>query len=203
MPWSRCRWCGPRRWTCCVPAEAEFVLEGTVYRDRRHAEGPFVDLTETYDVVRQEPVFVVKAITHRQDAIWQALLPGGAGAQAADGHAARTDHLQEGQRGGALPGCATSTPAAVPGCMPSCRSTSRHEDDGQKAIQAAFAGHRSCKHVFVVDEDIDIYDPAGGGMGHGDALPGRPRHGGAGQRAWLQPGPQRRAGHPPDHQDRF
>ncbi len=30
-----------------VPAEAEFVLEGTVYRDRRHAEGPFVDLTET------------------------------------------------------------------------------------------------------------------------------------------------------------
>ena len=30
-----------------VPAEAEFVLEGTVYRERRHAEGPFVDLTET------------------------------------------------------------------------------------------------------------------------------------------------------------
>ncbi len=59
-----------------VPAEAEFVLEGTVYLDRRHAEGPFVDLTETYDVIRQEPVFEVKAITHRQDAIWQALLPG-------------------------------------------------------------------------------------------------------------------------------
>lgn len=35
----------------------------------------------------------------------------------------------------------------------------RAEDDGMKAIQAAFAGHRSCKHVFVVDSDIDIYDP--------------------------------------------
>ena len=33
------------------------------------------------------------------------------------------------------------------------------EDDGSKAIQAAFEGHRSCKHVFVVDADIDIYDP--------------------------------------------
>ena len=33
------------------------------------------------------------------------------------------------------------------------------EDDGRKAIRAAFAGHRSCKHVFVVDNDIDIYDP--------------------------------------------
>jgi UbiD family decarboxylase len=59
-----------------IPAEAEFVLEGTVYLDQRHAEGPFVDLTETQDVIRQEPIFVVKTITHRRDAIWQALLPG-------------------------------------------------------------------------------------------------------------------------------
>ncbi len=35
----------------------------------------------------------------------------------------------------------------------------QHEDDGKKAIAAAFSGHRSCKHVFVVDSDIDIYDP--------------------------------------------
>jgi len=59
-----------------LPAEAEFVLEGTVYADKRHAEGPFVDLTGTYDIIRDEPVFVVKSITHRHDAIWHALLPG-------------------------------------------------------------------------------------------------------------------------------
>jgi len=35
----------------------------------------------------------------------------------------------------------------------------RAEDDGRRAIQAAFEGHSSCKHVFVVDGDIDIYDP--------------------------------------------
>ena len=33
------------------------------------------------------------------------------------------------------------------------------EEDGKKAIQAAFSGHHSCKHVFVVDKDIDIYNP--------------------------------------------
>jgi len=33
------------------------------------------------------------------------------------------------------------------------------EEDGRKAIEAAFRGHKSCKHVFVVDKDIDIYDP--------------------------------------------
>src|SRR4030042_5226290 len=42
-----------------IPSEAEFVLEGTIYSDQRHAEGPVVDLTETYDIVRDEPVFVV------------------------------------------------------------------------------------------------------------------------------------------------
>ena len=47
-----------------IPAEAEFVIEGRVYRDQKHAEGPFVDLTETQDVIRMEPVFEVTAITH-------------------------------------------------------------------------------------------------------------------------------------------
>jgi 2,5-furandicarboxylate decarboxylase 1 len=32
-------------------------------------------------------------------------------------------------------------------------------EDGMQAIQAAFEGHSSCKHVFVVDKDIDIYNP--------------------------------------------
>ncbi|MFX0043720.1 MAG: UbiD family decarboxylase, partial [Candidatus Hodarchaeota archaeon] len=59
-----------------IPAEAEFVLEGRVYLEEKHSEGPFVDLTETYDTIREEPVFEVKKITHRKDAIWQALLPG-------------------------------------------------------------------------------------------------------------------------------
>jgi 2,5-furandicarboxylate decarboxylase 1 len=35
----------------------------------------------------------------------------------------------------------------------------QHDDDGRQAIEAALAGHRSCKHVFVVDGDIDIYNP--------------------------------------------
>lgn len=35
----------------------------------------------------------------------------------------------------------------------------QEEGDGGKAILAAFEGHRSCKHVFVVDQDVDIYDP--------------------------------------------
>ena len=35
----------------------------------------------------------------------------------------------------------------------------QNPDDGKKAIEAAFKGHSSMKHVFVVDEDISIHDP--------------------------------------------
>ena len=34
----------------------------------------------------------------------------------------------------------------------------QEQEDGQKAIWAAFDGHKSCKHIFIVDKDIDIYD---------------------------------------------
>ncbi|MBY8999175.1 MAG: UbiD family decarboxylase, partial [Candidatus Thorarchaeota archaeon] len=59
-----------------IPADSEFVLEGRIILEERHDEGPFIDLTETVDVIRQEPIFEVKKITHRKTAIWQGLLPG-------------------------------------------------------------------------------------------------------------------------------
>jgi UbiD family decarboxylase len=36
----------------------------------------------------------------------------------------------------------------------------RSPEDGRRAIQAAFAGHGSLKHVVVVDNDVNIHDPA-------------------------------------------
>lgn len=141
-----------------IPAEAEFVLEGTVYRDIRHAEGPFVDLTETYDVIRQEPVFVVKAITHRQDAIWQALLPGGLEHKLLMGMPREPTIFQHVNR---VVRCLDVhvNPGGCSWLHAIVQIKKQTEEDGKKAIQAAFAGHSSCKHVFVVDEDINIYDP--------------------------------------------
>ncbi len=140
-----------------IPAEAEFVLEGTVYRDRRHAEGPFVDLTGTYDSVRNEPVFEVKAITHRRDAIWHALLPGGLEHKLLMGMPRepviykKVNEVVKCLDVNIDPGGCSWLHAIV-------QIDKQAEDDGRKAIQAAFAGHRSCKHVFVVDKDIDIYN---------------------------------------------
>ncbi len=141
-----------------VPAEAEFVLEGTVYADRRHPEGPFVDLTETYDVVRNEPVFVVKTITHRRDAIWHALLPGALEHKLLMGMPREPTIFKKVNQ---VVKCldVNVNPGGCSWLHAIVQIDKQSEDDGKKAISATFAGHRSCKHVFVVDKDIDIYNP--------------------------------------------
>jgi anhydromevalonate phosphate decarboxylase len=141
-----------------IPAEAEFVLEGTVYGDRRHVEGPFVDLTGTYDIVRNEPVLMVNTITHRKDAIWHALLPGGLEHKLLMSMPReptiykKVNEVVKCLDVNVSPGGSSWLHAIV-------QIDKKSEEDGRKAIQAAFAGHRSCKHVFVVDKDIDIYNP--------------------------------------------
>jgi 2,5-furandicarboxylate decarboxylase 1 len=141
-----------------VPAEAEFVLEGTVYLDRTHAEGPFVDLTETYDVIRQEPVFVVKAITCRADAIWHALLPGGLEHKLLMGMPREPTIFKKVNQ---VVRCldVNVNPGGCSWLHTIVQIDKKEEDDGKQAIQAAFAGHSSLKHVYVVDQDIDIYNP--------------------------------------------
>jgi 2,5-furandicarboxylate decarboxylase 1 len=49
-----------------VPANAEIVLEGRITH-QRVSEGPFMDLTETMDIVRQQPVIEIDLITHRRN----------------------------------------------------------------------------------------------------------------------------------------
>lgn len=141
-----------------VPADSEFVIEGTVYLDRKHPEGPFVDLTETYDVVREEPTFEIKAITHRHDAIWHALLPGGLEHKLLMGMPReptifkKVNDVVRCLDVYVNPGGCSWLHAVV-------RIDKQDEEDGKKAIAAAFAGHGSLKHVYIVDRDINIYDP--------------------------------------------
>ena len=141
-----------------VPAETEFVIEGTISLEKIHSEGPFVDLTETYDVVRNEPVLEVKAITHRRDAIWHSLLPGALEHKLLMGMPReptiykKVNEVVRCLDVNVNPGGCSWLHAIV-------KIDKQAEDDGKKAIQAAFAGHSSCKHVYVVDKDIDIYNP--------------------------------------------
>jgi 2,5-furandicarboxylate decarboxylase 1 len=142
-----------------IPAEAEFVLEGRVYLEEKHSEGPFVDLTETYDIVREEPVFEVKKITHRKDAIWQALLPGALEHKILMGMPREPTIFKEINNTGVKCLDVNVNPGGCSWLHAIVQIDKKSEEDGKKAIIGAFKGHTSCKHVFIVDKDINIYDP--------------------------------------------
>ena len=140
-----------------VPAEAEVVLEGRITH-RLTAEGPFVDLTETSDIVREQPVIEIDAITHRRDPIYHALLPGQLehkllmGMPKEPGIFAAVREVADVRNVHITPGGASWLHAVV-------QIAKHHPDDGRRTIEAAYRGHGSLKHVVVVDEDIDIFDP--------------------------------------------
>ena len=142
-----------------IPADAEFVLEGVVHLGTKDKEGPFVDLTETYDFVREEPVLEVRRITHRKNAIWQALLPGKLEHKILMGMPREPTIFREVNNAGVTCLDVNVNPGGCSWLHAIVKIKKNREDDGKKAIEAAFKGHKSCKHVFVVDDDIDIYNP--------------------------------------------
>jgi len=142
-----------------IPAEAEFVLEGRVYLEETHSEGPFVDLTETYDIIREEPVFEVKKITHRKNAIWQALLPGALEHKILMGMPREPTIFNEVNKAGVKCLDVNVNPGGCSWLHAIVQIDKKSEEDGKRAIEGAFTGHSSCKHVFIVDKDINIYDP--------------------------------------------
>ncbi len=53
-----------------MPAEADFVISGTVDPERQLPEGPFGDHLGYYSLTHDFPVLNVQAVYHRKDAIW-------------------------------------------------------------------------------------------------------------------------------------
>jgi len=143
---------------CLVPAETEFVLVGKITSALRD-EGPFIDLTETYDLVRPQRVVKVERIYHRENAIYHALLPGGLEHKMLMGVPREPTIYREVSK---VCECldVLITPAGASWLHAIVKIRKRSEEDGKRAIEAAFRGHRSLKHVIVVDDDIDINTPA-------------------------------------------
>jgi UbiD family decarboxylase len=135
---------------------AEIILEGFIGAERAR-EGPFVDITGTYDEIRQEPVIEFTGMQLRDDTIYASILPGGNEHKMLMGvpyepviHRAvsavtkvRNVHLTPG-------GC-----GYLHAVIQVRKAT---QGDGKNAILAAFAAHTSLKHVVIVDEDIDPFD---------------------------------------------
>jgi UbiD family decarboxylase len=141
-----------------VPADAEIVLEGRITR-RLVGEGPFVDLTGTYDIVRDQPVIEIDRVTHRRDPLYQALLPGRLEHRLLMGMPREPTIYAEVNR---VARClnVNITPGGTSWLHAVVQIAKQRPDDGRRAIEAAFRGHGSLKHVCIVDRDVNLFDPS-------------------------------------------
>jgi UbiD family decarboxylase len=140
-----------------VPAYAELVLEGLLTHES-HEEGPFPDLSGTMDGVREQPVFRVTAITHRKSPIFHALLPAGLEHKNLMGMPREPTIYAEVSRVTTCTGVLI-TPGGGSWLHAVVQIEPQGPDDARRAIEAAFRGHTSLKHVVIVNTDVNILDP--------------------------------------------
>jgi UbiD family decarboxylase len=139
-----------------VPAESEIIIEGRITKEEAD-EGPFVDISGTYDFVRKQPVIEVDGIWHRKEPIYHALLPAGREQRLMMGMPREPTIYNEVAKVCPVRGVNISTGGCSwLHCMISIKK--QNPDDGLKAIEAAFKGHHSLKHCVVVDDDIDPFN---------------------------------------------
>ncbi|ASJ06841.1 UbiD family decarboxylase [Thermococcus pacificus] len=140
-----------------VPVETEFVFEAKITPELVD-EGPFVDITGTYDYVRKQPLVVFERMYHVDEPIFHALLPGGYEHYMLMGLPKEPQIYASVKRVVPKVHGVRLTEGGAMWLHAVVSITKQHDGDGKNAILAAFAGHPSLKHVVVVDEDINIYD---------------------------------------------
>jgi len=137
--------------------ESEMVMVAEMTGEE-HDEGPFLDLTETPDIVRKQRVAKIKKMFMKKDPIYHAWLPGGLEHKLLMGMPREPTIFRE---VGKVCACkdVSITPGGCSWLHAIVSIKKKGPEDGKKAIEAAFKGHASLKHVWVVDEDIDIHNP--------------------------------------------
>lgn len=137
-----------------VPSTAEIVIEGRL-TDQLVDEGPFVDITLTYDKVRKQPLIVIDNIYVNEDPLFHIILPGGREHQIFMGFP-REAMIWDNVRKVVPKVVKVRLTRGGGGWLHAVISIVKNVDgDAKNAILAAFAAHPSLKHVVVVDPDVD------------------------------------------------
>ncbi len=142
-----------------VPVDSEILVEGKILSDKTDYDC-MVEMLGTYDMKRKQPVFEIDRIYYHKESIYHDILPGFAEHRLLMGlpvesriraavknvvATTRDVYLTEG-------GC-NWLDAVI-------QIKKTLEGEPKNAILAAFAAHPSLKIAIVVDEDIDLRDPA-------------------------------------------
>ncbi|HZW56229.1 MAG TPA: UbiD family decarboxylase [Nitrososphaerales archaeon] len=143
-----------------VPVDCEVLLEGWLDTREAAPEGPFVDLTGTYDDVRDQPIVKLDRMHFRKDSVYQAIVA------SSSEHALFMGLPQELKIYDVLSRSVPKirgvnlTPASN-GYFHCVVSVGKSNDgDGKTAILNCLAASHPIKLVIAVDDDVDPFDLA-------------------------------------------
>ncbi len=139
-----------------VPKDCEIVLEGH-FTGEFAVEGPFVDITGTWDKIRKQPVVEITRIANRKNPIYHALVPGRSEHKILMGMPKELDIFRAVNK---VCKCrdVSMTSGGCSWLHAIIQIQKEKSTDGKNALEAAFQAHGSLKQCIVVDEDINIHD---------------------------------------------
>lgn len=142
-----------------IPAEAETIIEGYIQPHEKKGEGPLAEFHGYHGEIWQSPTFEVTAVCWRDDPIFQTIIPGW------------YEHVYIGN---VLPreplllkfvrhlnkSAVVHIPPYNNGFSAIVQIERDNPGQPKNIAMAAMTAHINIKQVIVVDQDINIYDPA-------------------------------------------
>ena len=140
------------------PVDSEIVLEGELNFDELASEGPFVDLTGTYDEVRKQPVITFHTMHYRTDSVYHAILASSREHSLFMGLPQELKIMEALSKSIPQVRGINLTPASNGyfHCVVSIEKS--NDGDGKTAIMNCFAASHPLKLVIAVDSDVDPFD---------------------------------------------
>lgn len=142
-----------------VPADSEIILEGRVLPHVREDEAPFGEFTGYYGKVRKYPILEITSVSYRTNPIYRTIV------------GASLEHVLLGNVVTREPSLYQTVKRMVPslkavhltpqsgGFHAIISMRQMRQGEARMAMLAAFNSHINIKHVVVVDEDVNIFDP--------------------------------------------
>ena len=142
-----------------IPVGAEIVVEGLVRPAQRQPEGPLAEFHGYHGELWPSPTFEVTAICWRDDPIFQTIIPGWYEHIYIGNVLPREPLLRRFVRH-LNPTANVHIPPYGNGFLAVIQIERDNPGQPKNLAMAAMTAHINIRNVIVVDEDIDIYDPA-------------------------------------------
>lgn len=143
-----------------IPADAEIVIEGYVPPGVRHDEGPLAEFHGYYGEVWNSPTVEVTSICHRDNPIFQTIIPGWSEHIFIGNVLPREPLLLRFVRHASKNVHGLHIPPHMNGFTAVVQIEKSNPGEPRNVAMAAFTAHVNIRVCIVVDPDVDIHDPS-------------------------------------------